>query len=251
MLNNLKINHIFKGTDKFEQAITAGQQAIANQLTEQFEVYYNSQQDEAVLSWDKVSHLSDFATLFGPGDVPGYLTDGDLVAMKELCKLAPDSGLLVEIGSFLGKSTVEWAKNLHILNKDYRIIGIDGFNSKTDILHQLIADADFDLPPGSNQLEIFKHYTNQYPNIFPLQAFFNKDFQFDKTVNFIFEDSDHTLKTLTHALPFWWERLAIGGILAGHDYTIQEVKTAVDTFSVLNNLKVNLFANSSIWYIKK
>ena len=74
---------------------------------------------------------------------------------------------------------------------------------------------------------------------------------YDKTVDFVFEDSVHTIETLTHALPFWWERLAIGGILAGHDYTMQEVKTSVDTFSVLNNLKVNLFANSSIWYIKK
>ena len=251
MLNKLKVNHIFNGPDKFEQAIAAGQRAIADQSAEQFEIYYNSQQDEAVVSWDRVSHLSDFATLFGPGDIPGYLSDGDLIAMQELCKLVPDSGVLVEIGSFLGKSSVEWAKNLQTLHKNYRIICIDSFNAKIDILHQLLNDAEFDLPSGSNQLELFVHYTKQYPNIVPLEVFFNEDFQFDSTVDFVFEDSDHTIKTLTHALPFWWERLATGGILAGHDYGMQEVKTAVNTFSVLNNLKVNLFSNSSIWYIKK
>jgi hypothetical protein len=251
LLNKLKVNHIFNGPDKFEQAITAGQRAIADRSAEQFEIYYNSQQDEAVVSWDRVSYFSEFATLFGPGDVPGYLSDGDLIAMQELCKLVPDSGVLVEIGSFLGKSSAEWAKNLQTLHKNYRIICIDSFNTKIGILHQLLNDAEFDLPPGSNQLELFVHYTKQYPNIVPLEVFFNEDFQFDSTVDFVFEDSDHTIKTLTHALPFWWERLATGGILAGHDYTMQEVKTAVNTFSVLNNLKVNLFSNSSIWYIKK
>jgi predicted O-methyltransferase YrrM len=251
LLNNLKVNYIFNGDDKFEKALQAGQQAINQSQAEQFEIYYDSKLNEAILSWDKVSHLSDFGLLFGPGDIPGYLTDGDLLAMSTLCELMPKSGILVEVGSFLGKSSTEWAKNFLTLNKKYRIICIDSYNTRIDILHQLIKVAEFDLPPGNDQLEIFTHYTKEYPNIFPLQAFFDKEFQFNEKVDFIFEDSDHTLETLTYALPFWWGRLRDGGILSGHDYTLRPVSTAVNTFAALNELEVKTFNQSSIWYIEK
>jgi hypothetical protein len=52
-------------------------------------------------------------------------------------------------------------------------------------------------------------------------------------------------------LPFWWDRLIAGGVLAGHDYWIDEVKAAVDLFAALNDLEVKLFDQSSIWYLSK
>lgn len=190
----------------------------------------------------------DFVQLFGPGDTPGYLTDGDMSAINLLCQLLPSQGLIVEIGSFLGKSAVEWAKNL----PGHTIICIDSFNSPADILQRLLIEADFILPEGDfiDQLSMFKHYTKSYPNIRPVQTFFNQDFDFPCQVNLVFEDSTHTLKYLNCALPFWWSRVKPGGILCGHDY-INEVAAAVDIFAAINHLKVSTFANSSVWAIQK
>ena len=189
----------------------------------------------------------DFAQLFGPGDVPGYLSNGDIHAITLLSRLLPDSGIAVEIGSFLGKSSVEWAKHL----PGHKIICIDSFNAPIDVLNQLLIDGDFVPPAGIiNNLDMFKYYTRAYNNIHPICAFFNETFDFPTQVDFVFEDSTHTLKYLNYALPFWWGHLKSGGILSGHDY-FGEVAAAVDIFAILNNLTVNTFENSSIWYIKK
>jgi hypothetical protein len=193
----------------------------------------------------------NFADLFGPGNVPGLLTEGDMSAIKELSRMLPDSGLLVEIGCFLGKSSVEWARNLKDQNKNYKILCVDSFNSPDEILQDLLIKADFVVPPNAkSQIEMFKHYTSDYPNIKPIKAFFNQSFVFPAKANLIFEDSTHTQEYLSYALPFWWNHLDTGGILSGHDYG-QDVQVAVDLFVALNDFELNTFDNSSIWWIKK
>ena len=56
--------------------------------------------------------IEDHWDLFGPGDVPGYLCAEDIPAIEILSKKIKPDGTLVEIGAFLGKSSVEWAKHL-------------------------------------------------------------------------------------------------------------------------------------------
>ena len=196
--------------------------------------------------------FEDFAPLFGSGDVPGYLSEDDMQSLTALCELLPVTGTMVEVGSFLGKSAVEFSKNLTNLNKDYTIICIDSFNSPIEILNQLLLNADFTIPKEVfSHLEMFKYYTKEYKNIFSVTGFFNQHFVFPQQVDLVFEDSTHSLQYLNHALPFWWKHIKPGGILSGHDYR-QEVRTAVDIFAALNKLEVKTFNNnSSIWYVEK
>ena len=97
---------------------------------------------------------------------------------------------------------------------------------------------------------MFRHYTKEFSNVIALEAFFDKDFQFDQQVDLVFEDSDHSPGALNYALPFWWKRIRLGGILSGHDYGGREVKTAVDTFAAINGLTVKTVSDN-IWYIEK
>jgi hypothetical protein len=196
--------------------------------------------------------FEDFAPLFGPGNVPGYLSQQDMEAISDLCKLLPDTGTLVEVGSFLGKSSVEFSKNFTKLQKDYTIVCIDSFNSPIHILEQLLIQAAFVVPTGCpNNLEMFKHYTRDYKNIFAVTGFFDREFSFPGMIDAVFEDSTHSIEYLNYALPFWWRHLSTGGILSGHDY-LDEVRTAVDLFAALNRLEVKTFSDaSSIWYIEK
>ena len=193
-----------------------------------------------------------FASLFGSGNVPGLLSDSDMdIAIPLLCQKLPSSGIFVEVGCFLGKSSVEWAKNFKNLNKNYKILCIDSFNSPIDILHDLLTKAEFDIPVGPvSQLEMFEYYTSCYSNIKPIKGFFNQQFDFPGRVTGVFEDSTHSMEYLNHALPFWWNKLEVNGILSGHDYG-GEVQTAVDLFAALNDLTVQTFNDSSIWYIEK
>ena len=244
---------IFEGSDLvecFSNALIQGNKFIIDNPKSQFEILLNSDLKQLTLTYNKVSVKSDFAPLFGPGDVPGLLTDGDILAIHEVAKKLPNSGTFVEIGSFLGKSTVEWAKNFQEQEKNYLIIAIDSFNSPINILQELLVEAEFDIPVGNSQLELFKHYTKNFKTIRPLEVFFNKDYIFDTELAGVFEDSDHSQAALQHALPYWWAKIIPGGILSGHDYA-DEVKLAVDQFALSHNLEVNTFKSSSIWYIEK
>jgi hypothetical protein len=236
--------------NSFKQALEQGYQFVKQCPESHFEIFLNSKLNQLKLTYERASVKADFAPLFGPGAVPGLLTDDDMLAIQELSEKLPESGIFVEVGAFLGKSAVEWARNLQEKQKDYMIICIDSFNSPIHILKELLIDADFDLPPGDSQLDWFKYYTKDFENIQALEVFFNKDYVFDIKLAGVFEDSDHTQIALQHALPYWWEKIIPGGILSGHDYR-DEVKLAVDQFALLNNLKVRTFATSSIWYIEK
>ena len=254
MLNTLPIDRIqFLGEPQtaFCQAIEQGNNFHKKFPGSKFLVVFDSDSNQIELHYDRTPLRSSYPELFGSGDVPGYLTEGDMLAIEQLVDKIPNAGTIVEIGSFLGKSAVEWAKNAGKKNKNYKIICIDSFNSQVDILEDLLKVAEFDVPKSNSHLEMFQHYTSSYKNILPFEAFFDKNFQFDLTVDLVFEDSDHTQKTLSHALPFWWTKINTGGILSGHDYNIREVKTSVDLFALSNNLTVNKFSDSSIWYIEK
>ena len=150
--------------------------------------------------------IEDFALLFGPGGTPGYLSAEDIPAIELLCKKIKPNGILVEVGCFLGKSSVEWAKNL----PESKIICIDGFNSPYHVLKQLLIQGDFRVPQGlNNQLELFKHYTKNYKNIFAIEGFFNKTFGFPGKADFVFEDSTHTQESIWRLLCLFGGNISI------------------------------------------
>jgi hypothetical protein len=155
------------------------------------------------------------------------------------------------MGPLFGKSTVEWARNLQELNKDYKIIAIDSFNTRIDIIHDLLIEAEFDIPPGNTQLEVFKHYTRDYPNVHPLEVLWTTDSIFDVKVNGVFEDLTSTSKADPKLLQYWWDRILPGGILCGKNYLTPDVKFAVDQFALLKDREIQTFKDSTIWRIIK
>ncbi len=243
----------FAGDPKitFFQALDEGEKFVKVHPQSSFSVIFDSITNQVELHLERVAVRKDYPDLFGSGDIPGYLTEPDMYAIEQLVKKLPNNGTVVEVGTFLGKSAVEWACNIAKQNKDYKIICIDSFTSPIEILQDLLKTADFVVPTSNSHIDMFRYYTKDYSNIIALEAFFNEEFEFNQKIDLVFEDSDHTQKTLTHALPFWWNKIKEGGILSGHDYWIRDVKTAVDTFAVLNNLEIKSFPKSSIWYIEK
>lgn len=238
--------------ESFKQALDEADKILKKNAGIKFEIVYENQNNEVTLTVDQPNRKEDYAHLFGPGTIPGYLSEEDISVIHNLAKELPSNGIFVEVGSFLGKSAVEWAKSLKHLNKNYKIIAVDSFNSRIDILHNLLKEAEFDIPEGNSHIEMFRHYTQNYLNIKPLEAFFNQNFVFDQTVAGVFEDSDHSQRALSFALPYWWERIMPGGILSGHDYTMRDVQVSVDSFALLNDLTVHKAGKgSSIWWIKK
>ena len=192
------------------------------------------------------------AMCYGPGEVPGYLTEQDVAVIESISQRLPDAGRLVEIGSFLGKSACEWARTFGTLGKRYEIFCIDSFNATRDALVQVLIRSDFQVPESpKDQWEFFLHYTKSHANITPIKAFFDRDFRWlQGPVDCVFEDSDHRADTLEHALPFWWKHLNNRGIICGHDYHMPQVKMSVDQFALSVGQPVTVH-HDSMWEMTK
>jgi predicted O-methyltransferase YrrM len=251
----MKDHFTFNGKDiveSFRQALARGQEFIQENPESTFQILFDSTQEQVVLDYQVVSQLRHFTSLFGPGDVPGLCSEGDIQAIAELAKRLPAAGTFVELGPLFGKSTVEWARNLRNLNKDYKIIAIDSYNTPLDIIKALLDEAEFDIPPGNNQLEIFKHYTRDYDNIRPLEMLWTLDYNFDMKVAGVFEDMTSTSKAEPGLLDYWWDRIQPGGMLCGKNYGNPiVVKYAVDQLALKHDCEVELFDNSTVWCIIK
>jgi hypothetical protein len=249
------IDHFtFDGKDfveSFKMALAQGQKFIQANPESNFQILFDNSQQQVVLDYQVYSHRRHFYSLFGPGDVPGMCSEGDMIAITEIAKQLPSNGTFVEMGPLFGKSTVEWARNLKTLGKDYKIIAIDSFNTRIDIIHDLLTEAEFDIPPGNDQLEVFKHYTRDYPNVHPLQVIWTTDSIFDIEVAGVFEDLTATSKADPKLLQYWWDRIISGGVLCGKNYNMSEVKFAVDQFALINDCTLQIFNNSTAWAIKK
>ena len=52
----------------------------------------------------------------------------------------------------------------------------------------------------------------------------------DGTLDFVYHDTSHEYVATTHELGAWWHKVRDGGVFAGHDIDMPDVRRAVDEF---------------------
>lgn len=160
--------------------------------------------------------------------VPGEITPQELKAIEAVVGLVPSNGLMVEVGSYLGRSSWHWAKNAHPSVTVYCLDPWDGYR-------------------GSS-LTKFSANVADCPNVIPLQGYSPKDYQWwDKPLDLYFEDAVHKNPVLHENLLFWSSFLKPHGILCGHDYSpkFRDVISEVEALAVQRSAR--LFQVESFW----
>lgn len=164
-------------------------------------------------------------------DIPGWMNKHDFQAIEALAACIPPQGVVVEIGSYLGRSSWSWAQSVHPSVKVYCID-----------------------PWPDNHLPQFKEYVKDCPNIIPIQGSsptmpWNKDLRPD----LVFIDGNHYSPHIENDLAFWTQQLNQNGILCGHDfnpYKWKDVCHAVMQHSEVIKKPFGIFEESSVWYIE-
>jgi predicted O-methyltransferase YrrM len=136
--------------------------------------------------------------------VPGFLRDAEAVLLFKLAKSCTGKGVIVEIGSYKGKSTIWLAKGSQAGHR-VKVYAIDPHERdrwtfgefKKNIFEAGIADLVVPLVATSKRAAL----------------------DFADPVEMIFIDGDHQYESVQRDFELWFPKVIEGGVMAFHDTT--------------------------------
>ena len=131
--------------------------------------------------------------------IDGWFNHREMTQVYDFVRNLPKDGLIVELGTWKGRSTLFF----RLANPDIKIITIDACEK----FWSSPAPAE-EITPGIVELgniEYIQKYTSEVV----------KDF--DKEIDFMFIDHEHTFNGVTKALFRWADFVKVGGYILFHD----------------------------------
>lgn len=170
-------------------------------------------------------------------EIPGWMTEEELAGINAIADTLKPESWVLEIGSFLGRSAVQWAAHKNVS----RVVCVDAWMGMPRDYGYALDACDYrekivlDLPI----LDQFVLNTFQIKEIYPVR-YYSQEFvwRFNKKPSVIFIDGDHSETGLAHdlnrAFSNDWGYMPGKTIIAGHDYDhshIPHIKPMVDAFA--------------------
>ena len=185
--------------------------------------------------------------------IPGWLTKSDGDVLKSLTRLVPENGNILEIGSFIGRSTCCIVEDM---NKTIKLHCVDSWDHvhKNDFnIPKLIKDFDCSVNDIFPCEEKFIKNIHKYNSNIIIYKKDIKNFRLKIKFDLIFLDALYTESYTKEVIKFYFLNLNSNGIFSGHDYD-DEFPYKVQCINELAeelNQKVIVSKNSSVWYFKK
>jgi hypothetical protein len=181
-------------------------------------------------------------------EIPGYMSVRDLEVVEALAAQVPKGGRIVEIGSFMGRSSWAFAKSADPSVEVYCIDYWEGFN--TAERQSLIVDYQEGINYDFND---FQNFVKDCPNIIPIKSYSTEvKWPKNKKIDLIFIDASHKSPDIDNDIDFWMPHLTEFGVICGHDFNVKifpDVCRAVINLSEKIDRPVHFFRESSIWAI--
>lgn len=173
--------------------------------------------------------------------VPGYLIHGDISFMWNLAASIPHGGIYVELGSWMGLSSVLIANSLFArLNLSARIFSIDTWKGSVEHQNMEVVreGALFKVFNENVQKSGLSHYIHP---IISDSAEAAHQFS-DDSVDVVFVDADHSYEGCLRDLRAWYPKVKTKGRFLGHDAVPNGgVIEAVRQFASEHKLSLTLF----------
>lgn len=184
----------------------------------------------------------------------GWMPENDLKALEGLSKHVPENGTIVEVGSYMGRSSVCWAMSA----PTSKVVCIDVFYDfeipSTVNIPDEVAEQHFN-PKYNHYYNIYREFlknTQNFKNIIPMQGACPEVTYNDGEIDLLFLDA-------THSNPSDWEiltdlvpKVKVGGIVSGHDYGHQFPNVVQNVYRLEQILKKprTLHFETSVWSFK-
>jgi predicted O-methyltransferase YrrM len=177
--------------------------------------------------------------------VPGWINDGDLIALYLLASGLPKNSIIVEVGSLFGKSAVQIAKSAPSSSVYCFDLWNGYFTSGSDDINRY------------NNIETFQFFTKDYLNIKPIKIKKSPDSAEwgDDPIDMIFLDTSHHNPSDWEIIEYWINKLNHNGLLCGHDYQDEnppwpDVYENVKKLEKMLGKTVTTYNKSTVWSFK-
>lgn len=190
--------------------------------------------------WEKLHHstISRIVEHTGQHRMMTLCGNGSMDEYIRLAKTLPKWGNVVEVGSYLGGSTLTLA--VATLGKDLQIYSIESFMGNLD--------GTVDGHPLPNYNDYCFNLKVKFPelniNHIPLPSQLAHSLFPDGSLDLIFIDASHDYDSVIRDIKLWKPKLSKGGIMAGDDFSWSGVNRAVkESFP-------SFICNSEVWSYK-
>jgi hypothetical protein len=173
--------------------------------------------------------------------IPGWFDWMDTYA--RWVREVPDDGVIVEVGSFKGRSAAFLGVEAINSGKRLRLHCVDTWQGSPELM-QLpeVRDGSFYHEFVTNLQPVLQHhdtapmrlFIHRKPSVVAAEQFA------DGSVDRVWLDGDHSTAGLLADLEAWWPKLAPGGELGGHDFGFFGVTPAVEQFAQRRGLPIQV-----------
>ena len=178
----------------------------------------------------------------------GFLTEGDVQFLWDLASSLPKNGTYLEIGSWMGLSTILTANALLAnLNLGAKIFAVDLWDYTEEF-------KNYDAVKNGNLYDIFIENvkrSNMEHFIVPIRGKSSEIIRhIDEMFDLIFIDGDHTFEGVYSDIDLAFSKVKSGGRVLGHDADdITGVKEAVIKFAEDNKYNYKIYEPPTTYYI--
>jgi predicted O-methyltransferase YrrM len=183
--------------------------------------------------------------------IAGWTSEGDLREIEYLAAQVPPGGLIVEIGSFYGRTAYAWAKSCHPSTVVHCIDTWHGWSADKTGLSGNVPDGEV-----TCSIDGFLQNVGSLPNIrYSVGISLDVIPSFaPKSIDLIFLDGDHTNPVLKFELAFCPKLLKDGGWLVGHDFSTKFPDVVTEVVRTARRcakpVRFAPFSDSTIWSIR-
>ena len=187
-------------------------------------------------------------TLTNPGT--GWANGPQLALIEHWAKEVPENGVIVEIGSFAGRSAWHWAKSTH---PSVTVYAVDSWDPTIYLNYQKrrtsLQGDRIDREVVECTYEDFCKNVYDCPNIIGVKArspTLPEDILLKlMEVDLIYIDDSHVNPEFENNLQFWYKRLKPKGVFCGDDFQAPDVYKSVVNFASAK--RKQLYARNNFW----
>lgn len=181
-------------------------------------------------------------------EIDGWMQENEMEWLEKTIQTLPDDSLIVELGSWKGRSTSVLYK---AINEKQAVVTVDSWLGQKNLRetgHSEVYERDIFLEflENMNALGIYPTwYNGQKHGTFYLRLetqMAYKRFPYD-SIDMLFIDADHT--TVGEDIDMWYRKVKPGAIICGHDYEWEGASVAIK-----DRLEVEEILGS-LWYSHK